>query len=745
MRTWSAFIIAVLLMIFCLCSCGKGQEQVYFTSPAELNDSRYSIGVGMGTADIHTLEKYLPNANVIEYSSTENGYLAVQAGMLDAFAYSVESMQYAMASGSLKGVRLLDERIGEGTDIVVGISRKTTIPDLKQKIDDFIAATHDEGTFDDMYNRWVVMAADEMPVIPKPEHPDFKIIIGTSGTAVPFSYYKGEELTGMDLELIARFANYLNAEVEIVVLDYIGLSAASETGAIDCVFANLHATPERRESMDFSIPIYKLQTGLMVRTDEAVPLSVDDYDGRRFGVQTGSIHETIIEERFPHAEISYFSSFGDMIAGVKSGIIDTFSCASSVAKEVCEANPSLTWLDERLGSNSCAFAFDMTEDGQLLCDQMSAYIQKLKADGTLDEIFEKWDNDTAGAIDLSVLPTNGRTLTFATSAETKPFSYIRDGNPAGYEVEIAVGFCREYGYGLEMKSLNFEGIIPGLLSGLYDFAGDSIVITEERAKSVLFSEPDYEDDIVLIVKDGSAAANDESFWQSIQKSFEKTFIREQRWKLIVRGIGTTIFISVLSALFGTLLGFGICMLRRMKNPFIHALTTVYIRILQGTPLVVLLMVLFYLVFPGTGLSGEWVAIIGFSLNFAAYVSEMMRTGIDAVDIGQTEAALALGYPKSRAFFRFILPQAAQNFLPVYKGEFISLVKMTSVVGYIAVQDLTKMSDLIRSRTYEAFFPLITTAAIYFVISWLLTLLLRYVEIKIEPDRTNRTVKGVTMQ
>ena len=123
---------------------------------------------------------------------------------------------------------------------------------------------------------------------------------------------------------------------------------------------------------------------------------------------------------------------------------------------------------------------------------------------------------------------------------------------------------------------------------------------------------------------------------------------------------------------------------------------------------------------------------------------MIRTGIQSVDRGQTEAALALGYTRTRAFLQIVMPQAARQFLPVFKGEFISLIKMTSVVGYIAVQDLTKMSDIIRSRTYEAFFPLISTAVIYFIIAWLLTSLLKPIERRVQPNRKNRSIKGVNL-
>ena len=105
----------------------------------------------------------------------------------------------------------------------------------------------------------------------------------------------------------------------------------------------------------------------------------------------------------------------------------------------------------------------------------------------------------------------------------------------------------------------------------------------------------------------------------------------------------------------------------------------------------------------------------------------------------------MGFTKSETFFRVVMPQAARSFLPMYKGEFISLVKMTSVVGYIAIQDLTKMSDIIRSRTYDAFFPLISTAVLYFIISYLLSLVIGYLQRHLELDRKDRKVRGVKMQ
>ena len=215
--------------------------------------------------------------------------------------------------------------------------------------------------------------------------------------------------------------------------------------------------------------------------------------------------------------------------------------------------------------------------------------------------------------------------------------------------------------------------------------------------------------------------------------------------MILSGLGVTALIALGAALLGTALGFGLCLLRRSRNRILSGVTAAFIRLIQGIPVLVLLMVLFYVVFAGARLDGIVVSILGFSINFGVYVAEMIRTGINAVDPGQWEAAAALGFGRVKTFTKIIAPQALRHTLPVYKGEFISMVKMTSVVGYIAVQDLTKVTDLIRSRTFEAFFPLILTAVLYFLLAWILTSLLSVVERRIDPKRRRRAVKGVDLE
>ena len=742
-RKW--ILITTILLTVLLAGCEKA-ETPQITSVEQLNHKSYSVGSDEGSAGMFDVEAYLPEAELMLYSSSVTGYAAVQQGELDAYAYDRIMMEFAIANG-LEGVRLLDGGLGEGMDIAVGISPKTQIPGLTEKVNQFLQELRQDGTLEDMYHRWVTTADSEMPDIPKAEDPVYHLKVGTTGVVQPFSYYEGTTLTGYDLEMIYRFAYWLNADVEISVYDYGGIIAAAESGDIDCIMANLNATPERREKLEFSEGYLRSQTAVMVKSEAGSARGYQSSEelsepGTRLGILTGSVFDALTQEAFPEAELAYYNNIPDMAYSVTLGQLDAFMVDEPVARYMELEYPAVTHIPDLLSQTDYAIAFPKTAEGGHLRDQLNAFMAELEADGTLAQIDDIWfgSDDSRKVIDLSGLTGENGVLQLATNTENPPFSYLYEGQIVGYEIDIVVRFCRAYGYGLELHNMDFSALIPGL-GERYDLAASCIAVTAERSESVYFSDPVYSGGTVMMVR---GAEEETGFWASLAESFEKTFIRESRWKLIVQGVGTTVLISLLATILGSILGFGLCLLKLSGNPVAKGFAQVYIRVLQGTPMVVLLMILFYLVFAGSGLDGVWVAVIGFGLNLAAYVCEMIRTGIQSVDRGQTEAALALGYTRTRAFLQIVMPQAARQFLPVFKGEFISLIKMTSVVGYIAVQDLTKMSDIIRSRTYEAFFPLISTAVIYFIIAWLLTSLLKPIERRVQPNRKNRSIKGVNL-
>ena len=475
--------------------------------------------------------------------------------------------------------------------------------------------------------------------------------------------------------------------------------------------------------------------------------SLDGLAGKRIGVITGSIPERLVAERLPSAQRVYFTEPSDMLAALKAGKIDAFTEPLSGAVFMRYEDGSITWLDEHLQDGDLSFAFPKTEEGQALCGRFSKYIRTIRADGTLEEMIGKWfgeDESAKTMLDYTALPATNGTLRMATTGHSLPYTYVRDGAVVGLEIEIAARFCAENGYRLQIEQMNFNGVLASVQTGKCDFAGSTLAITEERKEQVYFSESHYTDSVVFVVPDGAAAGRGESFFDSVKSSFEKTFLRESRWKLFLEGIGTTMLITVLSILLGTALGFAAYMACRNGNPVANALTRFFVWLIKGMPAVVLLMILYYIIFAKSSIDGTAVSVIGFTLVFGAGVYGMLRSGVGAVPKGQTEAAYALGYGNVRTFFRIILPQAAPHFLPAYKGEIVGLIKATAIVGYIAVQDLTKMGDIVRGRTYEAFFPLIAVAVIYFILAAILTFLVGKIEITINPRRRRKKdiLKGV---
>ena len=208
------------------------------------------------------------------------------------------------------------------------------------------------------------------------------------------------------------------------------------------------------------------------------------------------------------------------------------------------------------------------------------------------------------------------------------------------------------------------------------------------------------------------------------ESFYDNLIAEDRYRMILDGLQVTLLITLCAALLGTLLGGLVCWMRMSRHRWLQQVAKVYIDLMRGTPVLVLLMLMYYVVMAPLDATGIVVAVVTFAMNTAAYISEMLRTTIQGIDRGQTEAGLALGFTPRQTFFKIVLPQVVKAVMPVYQGEVISLLKGTSIVGYIAVADMTRASDLIRSRTFDAFFPLIVTAIIYFLMAWLIGLLLQ---------------------
>ena len=217
--------------------------------------------------------------------------------------------------------------------------------------------------------------------------------------------------------------------------------------------------------------------------------------------------------------------------------------------------------------------------------------------------------------------------------------------------------------------------------------------------------------------------------------FYKTVIYDDRYMMILEGLKNTILIALGSIVIGMLIGLLIAIVRDMyekngKGLILNKICKIYVDVIRGTPALFQLMIIYYVIFKSVSIDLVLVGILAFGLNSSAYVSEIIRAGINSIDVGQMEAAKSLGFKYFQSMRYIILPQAIKNVLPALGNEFITLVKETSVAGYIGIMELTKSTDMIASRTYNYFFPLIIAALIYLGLTMLLTKLLNRFERKV---------------
>ena len=220
--------------------------------------------------------------------------------------------------------------------------------------------------------------------------------------------------------------------------------------------------------------------------------------------------------------------------------------------------------------------------------------------------------------------------------------------------------------------------------------------------------------------------------KELKSSFISNFIDDNRWRYITDGLKITLLVTVFAVLIGVVLGFLIAIVRTThdktgKLKILNAICKVYLTVIRGTPVVVQLMIIYFIIFGSVDISKVVVAIVAFGINSGAYVAEIFRSGIMSIDNGQFEAGRSLGFNYAQTMMYIVMPQAFKNVLPTLCNEFISLLKETSVSGYIALQDLTKGGDIIRSRTYDAFMPLIAVALIYLAMVMIFTKLVSLLE------------------
>ena len=237
---------------------------------------------------------------------------------------------------------------------------------------------------------------------------------------------------------------------------------------------------------------------------------------------------------------------------------------------------------------------------------------------------------------------------------------------------------------------------------------------------------------ILLVAFQDQLGLDVDYLKTIRLNFYNNFVVDNRWTWLAEGLGRTLIMTCLAALLGLVIGLFLAMIKVLQHIgrnvfFLTRFANIYLTVIRGTPILVQLLIIYFVIFASINIDKVLVASLAFGINSGAYVAEIIRAGILAVDRGQMEAGRSLGLTYSITMRRIILPQAIKNVLPAMFNELITLLKETSVAGYIAVIDLTRAGDLIRSRTFDAVLPLLAVALVYLVIVMSLTALVNILE------------------
>ena len=500
--------------------------------------------------------------------------------------------------------------------------------------------------------------------------------------------------------------------------------------------------------MCFSIPVCAASGDGAVSEKETMKM----LSGKTAGVMTGTPQDAIILAKVPDAKIQYFNSITDVALALQKHKIDFAALPTVNYYTLVQEYPDLGYLDVPFAVYDVGTVFAKKDTSDVIRKKLNKYIAKLEKSGELEKKQDYWlfPHDWEN-IDIPETGKNG-VLTFATTSTLKPFSFKLNDKHVGYEVDIIAGFCSEYGYGLKIEDVDFAGILSGITTGRYDLAAGQISWTEERDKSVNFSDFYYTQKFVPIVvadnfdspalvtaETGTDSSGGSGIGSAVRSSIQRTLLDEGRWETILQGLVVTLIITIAGFALANLLGALFCAMAMSGTRVLKGIADVYSRLMQGLPVVVILMILYYIIFGRTDISNVLVAIIGFGAVFGAYMAQLFEGGISGVDRGQREAALASGLTRCQTFCGIVLPQAIRTMLPGYFSNLISLMKGTAVVGYIAVNDLTKVGDIIRSNTYEAIVPLLTIAIIYFAIACILLTLMNFIRKKLMPKRMRKPV------
>lgn len=717
MKKFLAAVSALLLTLCMFTGCAAEQTTVQQNTVTCADDLvGKKIGVQIGTTGM-TYAEGIEGATVEKYNKGADAVEALKQGKIDAVLIDASPAKYFVSKNS--DIVTLDDPFAV-EEYAVAVKKGND--ELTQQINEALAQLREDGTLTLIEQNWLV--DDEYGKHPY-ESPadvtyDGKLVMATNAEFAPYEFKEEGEIVGFDVDMMKAVCDILGKELVIDDMAFDSVIAAVDSGKADVGVAGMTVTEDRLKNVNFTDSYTQASQVIIVRG-----MSID-LTGKTIGVQMGTTGMTYAEG-VEGATVEKYNKGADAIEALKQGKVDVVLIDASPAKYFVSKNPELSTSPKPFAVEKYACAIKKGNDE--LTQQVNDALAQLRENGTLSMIEQNWLVDEEYGKHPYESPegiTYDGKLVMATNAEFPPYEFKEEGEIVGFDVDMMRAVCDILGKELVIDDMAFDSIIAAVDSGKADIGVAGMTVTEDRLKNVNFSDSYTEASQVIIYKSGNAVS--ENFLDKLKS----TFLDKDRWVYLVQGLGNTLLITVLAVVIGIVLGFIIAMIRstnqltgRLKIP--NFICRIYLTVVRGTPMVVQLLIIYFVVFSSVNISKILVAVIAFGLNSAAYVAEIVRSGIMSVDRGQFEAGSSLGFGYTRTMITIILPQAIRNILPALGNEAIVLLKETSVSGYIALNDLTKGGDTIRSQTYQAFMPLIAVAIIYLLMVMILTSLVSKLE------------------
>jgi len=730
-------ILLIVCSLFTLCACSKSEENTTVKYDTLESLAGKTAAVFVGSVFDTLIAENIANVECNYYQSPAECVGALLEGKVD---FTINE----------KGPAILTIKQNDELTILpfeLGNYQYAAIFNKDEKgfafrsdFNEFIKQNYSEASLTKLYNEYTNddMGKDiDYESLP---NPNGNITVASDGVNYPLTFIRNNKFTGLEIELIYNYCKANGYGLTIDQYDFGGVLAAISTGKADIGMSSIIVTEERQKSFYFSDPYANGASLICIRKENSKTKynSVAELEGKQIGVLAGTINDLYAYNSINNPEIQYLNSMSDIVKAIITEKVEAGVASDAVFDSKLAENNGVVAIDT-IDQEKLAFILAKSNKCSSIKYDLDEYITKIKESGELQQIIDIWfsEDEDQKDVDYTGLKDINGTIKLAICSDSgAPSCYYKDNKVVGLDIDIIVRFAKEYGYNIEMEDYSFSGMLTAVSTGVCDVGGSNITITDERKETMQFSESFYDGKILVLVKTQNNVAGKSNFIENLSTSIKRTLVEENRYKLYLNGIHVTFAITIASTIFGLILGYSLFMLFRSNHVITNNILKAYEWIINGLPAVVILMVFYYILFGNSKLNGIWISIFTFTIIFSVSVFGVLKNTFMAVDKGQYEAAYALGYNKKDTIRYVIIPQILPLFLPPLKSELISLIKATSVVGYIAVQDITKISDIIRSRTYEAFFPLIITTIIYFLMVALFTVIISKLENAFNPKNRN---------